>query len=241
MLFMGVFSESLPLNSSLFLAPTPIRALTKPPPTHKITLVIATGNPGKFNEMATLLAGVDALLVPLDRAGPIPRMPPEGGESFQENAWRKAEAVAHASGRFTLADDSGLEVDALGGLPGVLSARFGGPQATDAERNARLLELLRGIPPERRTARFRCVVAIADPRGTVQVAEGVCEGRIALEPRGSRGFGYDPIFEIPSLGKTFGELDPEVKNRLSHRALAMAKARAILEGILAKRGSPDLQ
>jgi len=213
--------------------------LTKPPPTHKITLVIATGNPGKFNEMATLLAGVDALLVPLDRAGSIPPMPPEGGDSFQENARRKAELVAGASGHVALADDSGLEVDALGGQPGLLSARFCGPRATDAERNARLLELLRGISPVGRTARFRCVVAVAEPRGSVQLAEGVCEGRIALEPRGLRGFGYDPIFEISSLGKTFAELDPEVKNRLSHRAQAMAKARVILERILAKRGHPD--
>ena len=215
--------------------------MTNPTPLHKITLVIATGNPGKFNEMATLLTGVDALLVPLDRAGPIPPIPPEGGESFQENALRKAEAVARASGYLALADDSGLEVDALGGQPGVLSARFGGPQATDAERNARLLELLRGVPPDQRTARFRCVVAVANPRGSVQVVEGICEGRIALEPRGSRGFGYDPIFEIPSLGKTFGELDPEVKNRLSHRGQAMAKARAILEGMLASQSHPDQQ
>lgn len=210
--------------------------MTNLPPLHRITLVIATGNPGKFNEMATLLAGVDVLLVPLDRAGPIPPMPPEGGESFQENASRKAMAVARASGHLALADDSGLEVDALGGQPGVLSARFAGPQATDSARNARLLELLKGIPSDRRTARFRCAVAIAEPRGSVQMAEGVCEGRISLEPRGSQGFGYDPIFEIPSLGMTFGELDPEVKNRLSHRAQAMLKARALLEEILADRG-----
>lgn len=210
--------------------------MTNLPPLHRITLVIATGNPGKFNEMATLLAGVDVLLVPLDRAGPIPPMPPEGGESFQENASRKAMAVARASGHLALADDSGLEVDALGGQPGVLSARFAGPQATDSARNARLLELLKGIPSDRRTARFRCAVAIAEPRGSVQMAEGVCEGRISLEPRGSHGFGYDPIFEIPSLGMTFGELDPEVKNRLSHRAQAMLKARALLEEILADRG-----
>lgn len=188
--------------------------------------------------MATLLAGVDALIVPLDRVGPLPPMPPEGGDSFQENARRKAEAVARASGHLALADDSGLEVDALGGQPGVLSARFGGPQATDAERNARLLKLLRELPPDRRTARFRCAVAIAEPRGSVQVAEGVCEGRIALEPRGTRGFGYDPIFEIPSLGMTFGELDPEVKNRLSHRGQAIAKARTILEAVLSRGVAP---
>jgi XTP/dITP diphosphohydrolase len=201
-------------------------------------LVIATGNPGKFNEIAALLQGLDALLLPLDRIGPI-EVPPEGGESFQENACRKAEAVARAAGQLALADDSGLEVEVLGGLPGVLSARFGGTGATDGERNALLLERLRGIPPEKRTARFRCVVAVAEPHGPTRSAEGICQGRIAPAPRGTHGFGYDPIFEIPSLGKTLAELEPEVKNRLSHRAQAMRKARALLEGILADRGHCD--
>lgn len=203
--------------------------MTNLPPLHRITLVVATGNPGKFNEIAALLQGLEVLLLPLDRVGPI-EVPPEGGESFQENACRKARAVARAARQFALADDSGLEVDALGGQPGVLSARFGSPQATDADRNALLLELLRGIPPEKRTARFRCVVAIAEPQGRVRVAEGICEGRIAAAARGSLGFGYDPIFEIPSLGKTFAEVSPEVKNRVSHRARAIAGAREILAG-----------
>jgi XTP/dITP diphosphohydrolase len=206
--------------------------LTKPPPTHKITLVIATRNPGKFNEIAALLQGLDVLLLPLDRVGPI-EIPPESGESFQENARRKAEAVVRASGHLALADDSGLEVDALAGQPGVRSARFGGPQTIDLDRNRLLLEKLQGIPPDQRTARFRCVVAIAEPEGPVHVAEGVCEGRIALAPRGTRGFGYDPIFEIPSLGQTLAELGLETKNRLSHRAQAMRRARAILDRILA--------
>lgn len=197
-------------------------------------MVVATGNPGKFNEIATLLHGVGVLLLPLDRVGPI-EVPPEGGESFQENASRKAEAVARACGHLALADDSGLEVDALGGQPGVLSARFGGPQKSDADRNALVLEMLRGVPPERRTARFRCVVAIADPEGSMRLAEGACEGRIALAPRGTHGFGYDPIFEIPSLGQTFAEVGPEIKNSLSHRAKAMAAARLILQAILEGR------
>lgn len=201
-------------------------------------LVIATGNPGKFNEIAALLEGLDFLLMPLDRVGPI-EVPPEGGESFQENACRKAEAVAQALGHLALADDSGLEVDALGGEPGVRSARLGGPEATDAERMALLLEKLRDLPPERRTARFRCVIAIAEPGGPVHVAEGTCGGRIALAPRGSYGFGYDPIFEIPSLGKTLAEVDAETKNRLSHRAQAVAGAREILRGILAARRQAD--
>lgn len=208
--------------------------LTNPPPIHRITLVIATRNPGKLNEIIALLQGLDVLLVPLDRVGPCV-VPPEGGESFQVNARRKAEAVAGATGRLALADDSGLEVDALGGQPGVLSARFGGHQATDADRNRLLLENLRDIPIERRTARFRCVVAIAEPRGQVCVAEGTCEGRIALAPRGTNGFGYDPLFEIPLLGQTLAEVPSAVKNRLSHRAQALARAREILRELLADR------
>jgi len=209
--------------------------LTNNPLAHRITLVIATGNRGKYSEIAALLQGLDALLVPLDRVGLV-EVPPESGESFQENARFKAEFVARAVGRLALADDSGLEVDALGGQPGVMSARFGGPGKTDADRNRLLLSKLEGIPPERRTARFRCVVAIADPNGLVSVADGACEGRITLEPRGDYGFGYDPIFEVPSLGRTLAEVGSDVKNRLSHRAKAIAKARTILEEFLACSG-----
>ncbi len=222
----------------VFLLPEGNSPLTNPAPLPRITLVVATGNPGKFNEIAALLQGLDVLLVPLDRLGPI-EVPPEGGESFQVNAGRKAEAVARASGQLALADDSGLEIDSLGGRPGVLSSRLGGPQATDADRNVLILEMLRDIPPEARTARFRCVVAVADSRGEVRLSEGVCEGRITSTVRGSSGFGYDSIFEIPSLGKTFAEIPPEIKNRLSHRAQAMAGARAILEGILARGVAPE--
>jgi XTP/dITP diphosphohydrolase len=213
--------------------------LTKTPLTHKITLVIATSNRGKFNEIAALLEGVDILIVPLDRVGPV-AVPPEGGDSFQENARLKAVAVASATGCLTLADDSGLEVDALGGRPGVFSARFGGSGKTDAERNRLLLERLEGVPPARRVARFRCAVAVADPTGSVRLTEGVCEGRIALTPRGDRGFGYDPIFEIPSLGRTMAEVGSDVKNRLSHRAQAVRSARGILEQLLSSDGATTI-
>ncbi|HSB68609.1 MAG TPA: RdgB/HAM1 family non-canonical purine NTP pyrophosphatase [Candidatus Methylomirabilis sp.] len=208
--------------------------MTNHAPIHRITLVIATSNPGKLDEIVALLQGLEVLLVPLDRAGPCV-VPPEGGESFQENARYKAEAVARATGSLSLADDSGLEVDALAGRPGVLSARFGGPEATDAARNQLLLEKLREVPTERRTARFRCVVAIAEPDGRVHLAEGICQGRIALAPRGTNGFGYDPVFEIPSLGQTLAEVPPAVKNRLSHRGQALAKARGILREIVGHR------
>jgi XTP/dITP diphosphohydrolase len=196
--------------------------------------VIATRNRGKYREIADLLRGLQVSLVPLDRAGPI-EVPPESGHSFQENARQKAVVVAAAARQFALADDSGLEVDALGGQPGVRSARFGSPGASDAERNRLLLDRLHGVPVEGRAARFRCAVAIADPRGGVWEAEGVCEGRIALAARGANGFGYDPVFELPSLGMTLAEVDLATKNRLSHRARALVAARGILEGILGRR------
>lgn len=210
-------------------------SLTNPGPTPRIPLVIATGNPGKYAEIAALLDGMGVHPLPLDRVGPV-EVPPEGGDSFQENARAKAVAVAAATGQWTLADDSGLEVDALKGAPGVLSARYGGPGASDDDRNRLVLLRLRGIPPERRTARFRCVVALANPAGLVHIVEGRCEGRIASAARGQQGFGYDSIFEIPDLGCTLAEVELAVKNRLSHRAAAMAGAREILRAILAARG-----
>jgi len=205
--------------------------LTNTAPTHRITLVIASGNPGKFKEIAALLDGLDVHILPLDQWGPVP-VPPESGQSFLENARIKVQAAAQGTGCLSMADDSGLEVDALGGQPGVWSARFGGTVLTDAERNALLLDNLIGVSPERRTARFRCAVAIAEPGGAVHFAQGTCEGRIALAPRGTHGFGYDPVFEIPALGLTLAEVCPEVKNRLSHRAQAIRRARSILERIL---------
>jgi XTP/dITP diphosphohydrolase len=209
-------------------------SLTNPPLTHKITLVIATGNRGKFNEIAVLLQDLDVLIVPLDRAGRV-EVPPEGGDSFQENARLKAVAASTATGHLSLADDSGLEVDFLGGRPGVFSARFGGARRTDAERNRLLLRALEGVPVEHRTARFRCAVALATPAGAVWLSEGVCEGRIAMAVRGEQGFGYDPIFEIPSLGRTLAEVGAEMKNRLSHRAQAIHAARGTLEQLLPRR------
>jgi XTP/dITP diphosphohydrolase len=178
-----------------------------------------------------LLQGVDVLIVPLDRAGRV-EVPPEGGDSFQENARLKAMAASTATGHLSLADDSGLEVDFFGGQPGVLSARFGGARLTDTERNCLLLRALEGVPVERRTARFRCAVALANPTGAVWLSEGVCEGRIAMAARGEQGFGYDPIFEIPSLGRTLAEVGAETKNCLSHRAQAIRAVRGTLEQLL---------
>lgn len=190
-------------------------------------LVLATLNPAKSRELASLLADVPFEVVPLV-ALPGPRLPPEGESSYAANALAKARAAARLTGALALADDSGLEVDALGGRPGTGSARYGGPGLSDAERCARLLDELRGVPADRRRARFRCVIALADPEGSEQVVEAVAEGLIAQAPRGEGGFGYDPIFFYPPLGLTFAELPPEAKNQVSHRGRAVALARELL-------------
>jgi XTP/dITP diphosphohydrolase len=155
-------------------------------------------------------------------------LPPEGAASYADNALGKARAVAAATRALALADDSGIEVDALGGRPGVLSARYGGERCTDAERCALLLRELRDVAPARRTARYRCVVALCSPSGREATVEGVVEGVLLSEPRGSGGFGYDPLFYYPPLGATFSEMPPEAKHTVSHRGLAMARARRIL-------------
>lgn len=190
-------------------------------------LLIATHNQGKLIEYQELLAGLPLELVTLGDVG-IPEDVEENGATFDENARLKALAYARKSGLLTLADDSGLEVDALGGEPGVHSKRYAGENKTDAERNAFLLEKLRNVPASQRTARFRCVIAIATPAGQVWESAGTCEGEILFAPRGSHGFGYDPIFYFPELHATMAELPTPVKNQVSHRARAARGARAIL-------------
>ena len=242
-------------------------------------LVLATKNPGKAREMAEALAGVPYEIVCLADYPNAPDIE-ETGSTFAENAILKATAYAEFTGELTLADDSGLEVDALDGAPGVFSSRFA---STDAERNAKLLELMKDVANDRRTARFRCVIAIATPPltnaghmvvppccggagggpkpcehttlpprcggarggpkpcehttlppltkggpGGVQTCEGTIEGIIAREPKGTNGFGYDPIFYLPSLGKHMAELSPSEKNAISHRGKALEKAKRIL-------------
>lgn len=194
-------------------------------------LLIATNNPGKLQEYQTLLTDLPLALTWLEREG-IELEVEETGESFRENAVLKARAYARASGLLTLADDSGLEVDALGGEPGVLSSRYAGPKADDEERVRLLLRKLAGVAWEERTARFRCVIALATPQGKVQTVEGSCEGIIAFEPWGEHGFGYDPVFYPSPFDRTMAQLPPEVKNRISHRARAAEKARAILRGLI---------
>lgn len=194
-------------------------------------LLIATHNPGKVREYRELLAGLSLEITYLDAEG-ISLEVEETGGTFAENAIQKAAAYARASDLWTWADDSGLEVDALGGGPGVHSARYAGPGASDADRRRRLLNALAGVPWNRRTARFRCVVALATPGGEVRTADGVCEGVIAFGPAGSNGFGYDPVFYLPERGATMAQLPPEEKNRISHRGRAAQKAALLLEGLL---------
>ncbi len=204
-------------------------------------LLIATRNPGKIREYRELLAGLPLEITDLDAEG-IDLEVEETGQTFAENALLKATAYARASGLLTWADDSGLEVDALGGAPGVHSARYAGPPAahgaggatgaSDADRYRKLLDALTGVPWARRTARFRCVVALATPMGIARTAEGACEGIIAFGPAGSNGFGYDPVFYLPEQRATMAQLSPAMKNQLSHRGRAARAAVALLAELL---------
>lgn len=196
-------------------------------------IVVATGNRGKLTELQSMLAplGVE-VKSPADYPG-LPEVV-EDGATFADNAVKKAVAVAGATGEIALADDSGLEVDHLGGAPGVHSARFAGENKDDRANNEKLLALLEGVPGEKRTARFKCVVALAVPGDRIYTAEGACEGVIGTAPRGVEGFGYDPLFIIPELGKTFAQLDLNTKNSISHRGKAFARARKIISGLAAE-------
>lgn len=200
-------------------------------------LLLATRNAGKAREFSMLTRGTGVVLRDL-RSFPDLELPPEDGATYFENARTKALAVAHATGLPALADDSGLEVDALDGAPGVCSARFAGADASDEQRVALLLERLRGVPEEQRTARFRCVIVVARADGATISAEGTCEGRLTFEPQGYNGFGYDPIFFFPPAGRTFAQLDSETKNAVSHRARAMENLRPRLLHFLHAQPSP---
>ncbi|MBW1997499.1 MAG: XTP/dITP diphosphatase [Deltaproteobacteria bacterium] len=192
-------------------------------------IVLATRNRGKIEEFKRLLSGFEVEIKTLDDFGTIPPVV-EDGETFEENAYKKAHFTARILGLPALADDSGLVVEALNGLPGVQSARYAGENATDYERNRKLLKAMEGI--ENRKATFECVIAVAVPRGPALLFEGSCQGEIALEMKGRNGFGYDPLFYYPPLEKTFAEMTPEEKNRVSHRGKAMAQLRADFEKVL---------
>ena len=190
-------------------------------------LLLASSNPGKIKEYRFLLDGLGYRITTLTEQG-IAEVVTESGSSYEQNARLKALTYAELSQLTTLADDSGLEVDALRGEPGVRSARFAGAAATDTERVSLLLAKLNGVPWGSRTAYFKCVIAIATSRTRSEVCYGECQGMIAFEPRGKNGFGYDPVFYLPEKGKTMAELPLKVKNQISHRARASQKARQVL-------------
>ena len=196
-------------------------------------LLLATTNRGKLREYRHLLKGLPFMLVtPADEG--IDITVDEKEKTFEKNARLKATTYSRLSGLVALADDSGLEVDALDGGPGIVSARFAGEQAGDKDRVEHLLDRLKDVPREKRTARFRCVIAIATPEGRTELCDGECPGLIAFEPRGENGFGYDPVFYLPEFGKTIAELSLEMKNQVSHRGKAARKAYSVLERLAEK-------
>ncbi len=196
-------------------------------------LLIATSNKGKIKEISEVLKDFPISIKTLEDFSGIPS-PEETGKTFFENAYLKAKYWAEKTGLMCLADDSGLEVDALNKAPGIYSARFAGENATDEENNRKLLELLQGIPLEKRTARFVCVIVVYHPSGKYITTEGIWEGLIGFEMRGSYGFGYDPLFLVPEYNyqKTSAELLLEEKNKLSHRGKALAKLKEIFSDFL---------
>ena len=204
-------------------------------------ILLATGNPNKAREMAEILSACKGGLPPVRwrRLAEFPGIPEpvEDGETFLANARLKALHYAQRTGLWTIADDSGLEVDALGGEPGVRSARYAGEPSNTKANNALLMRNLAGVPPERRTARFHCAVVLADPTRVLAAAEGTVEGRIVDEPRGTNGFGYDPHFWIDEAGMTTAEMDSDRKHAVSHRGRALRQLREKLTALLT--GSPD--
>ncbi len=192
-------------------------------------IVVATKNPGKLREFRALL---DEPSLEIKSLADYPDMADivEDGKTFFENALKKARAVSEFTGETAVADDSGLEVAALGGKPGIHSARFAGEKAGDRANLEKLLEEMKDLPPVRRDAAFRCVLVLCRPDGSFEHFEGTWKGKITMLPRGENGFGYDPVFLVPEYGKTAAELPPDIKNRLSHRAKALAKLKKKLAG-----------
>lgn len=194
-------------------------------------IVIATRNEGKLQEIKELIKGLQIEILSLKDIPEVPVVR-ECGSSFRENALMKAEVIASFTKKVSIADDSGLAVDFLKGEPGVYSARFAGEDANDGENNKELLRRLEGVPISKRGATFRCVIAVVTPEGKKDIVEGECRGIIQFEERGKFGFGYDPLFFVPEYRRTFAELSPEIKNKISHRAKAMEKLRVVLKEYL---------
>jgi XTP/dITP diphosphohydrolase len=205
-----------------------------------MNLIIATCNQHKVKEIKAIWPDLPLSVLSLAET-PYKIKLEETGSSFLENAIQKASRVADQVEGFVLADDSGIEVDALDGQPGVFSARYAGPRATDKQNNEKLLTALEGIPWEKRMARYHCVIALIDLQKKVYLSEGICEGMIAFKTSGRRGFGYDPIFYLPEYGATMAQLPLKVKNQISHRAKALSKTRILLDRLLLKLDHVDLK
>jgi len=197
-------------------------------------LIVATGNKKKLKEIRELLEGLDITVTSLADYPDSPLIE-EDGRTFAANALKKAATIALYTKKLTLGEDSGLQVKALGNKPGIYSARFSGENATDKKNNDKLLRLLKGVPLKKRQGRYRCCAALVDGKGIVDVIEGSCSGLIGLRPKGTNGFGYDPLFVIPRYAKTFGELDPAIKAKISHRARALKKLRKVIQKYFAGR------
>lgn len=200
-------------------------------------LVVATTNKGKLREIKELLKEFDLHITSLADYPGAPEVV-EDGKTFAQNAIKKAATIALYTKKLTLGEDSGLEVKPLGNQPGIYSARYSGPNTTDKKNNLKLLRSLRGLPLERRVARYRCCAALVDGWQIIDVVDGRCSGLIALRSKGNNGFGYDPLFFLPRYGRTFGQLDPAVKARISHRARAFQKIKIALQEYLRKQCLP---
>lgn len=194
-------------------------------------LLVATRNQGKVREIRKALSGSGLKISSLNDFGNVPAVE-EDGKNFAENALKKARFYSKVYGKLTISDDSGLEVDALRGAPGIYSARFAGAKANDRENNRKLLRWMEGIPFSRRGARFKCSVAIVSPEGGETVVEGECRGKIGFKEMGRKGFGYDPLFVFPRLRKTMAQLTVDEKNRISHRGKALKKLKRIIGNFL---------
>lgn len=202
-------------------------------PRVKTELLVATRNKKKLQEIREILADMDFKVTSLDDYRGLPEIV-EDGVTFEQNAIKKAATIAQFTKKLVLGEDSGLEVRALGNEPGVYSARYAGADATDKKNNQKLLRVLKGVVPKKRGARYRCAAALADAHHLIGVVSGSCSGVIGLVPRGTMGFGYDPFFLIPRYGKTFAELGPAVKHKMSHRFKALLKAKKLLRKYLSR-------
>jgi XTP/dITP diphosphohydrolase len=197
-----------------------------------IELLVATGNLKKLKEIRELLEDLPVRITSLEDYPGMPEIE-EDGKTFSQNAIKKAATISLYTKKLVMGEDSGLEVRALKNAPGIYSARFSAPRPTDDKNNTKILRLLQGVPLAKRQARYRCCVALTDRKGIVGVVSGSCEGSIALKLKGKNGFGYDPLFVVPRFGKTFGELDPAIKAKISHRARALRKFKVLIKKYLA--------